>query len=133
MSKRESNPFYAPWKDFTVEELNCSHCGKSNTSAKFFQLMNAVQSMRDTLKFPLPITSGYRCESHPIEKKKIDKTGKAGYHTIAAVDIGVNREQAHKLLKLAFIMGFTGIGINQKGSKRFIHLDFRNDPTIWSY
>ena len=35
--------------------------------------------------------------------------------------------------------GFTGIGVNQKGNSRFIHLDIadhseeRPRPTVWSY
>lgn len=40
---------------------------------------------------------------------------------------------------LLFQYGFTGIGINQKGGNRFIHLDDcgpttgRPRPTMWSY
>jgi hypothetical protein len=30
-------------------------------------------------------------------------------------------------------MGFKGIGVQQKGAGRFIHLDDREDPAIWSY
>jgi hypothetical protein len=43
------------------------------------------------------------------------------------------------VLKLALEAGFTGIGVAQKGSGRFMHLDdLLNDegqprPTIWSY
>ena len=38
-----------------------------------------------------------------------------------------------------FLVGFTGIGVNQKGGARFLHLDTiesspaRPRPTIWSY
>ena len=51
----------------------------------------------------------------------------------------MSREDALKLLELAIKLGFTGFGINQKGSSRFIHLDTlenssaRPRPTIWSY
>jgi hypothetical protein len=48
----------------------------------------------------------------------------------------VNRADAYRLAKLAFDHGFTGIGINQKGGGRFIHVDDLADaprPTIWSY
>ena len=27
----------------------------------------------------------------------------------------------------------TGIGVQQKGAGRFIHLDLRSTPTVWSY
>jgi zinc D-Ala-D-Ala carboxypeptidase len=39
-------------------------------------------------------------------------------------------------LRLAFKLGFTGIGVQQKGSGRFIHLDTMEGgtrPTVWSY
>jgi zinc D-Ala-D-Ala carboxypeptidase len=82
-----------------------------------------------------------RCESprvtvalkHPIEAKKI----KPGAHASGcACDVAVDGQQAHKLLKLAFELGFTGIGVNQKTSGRFIHLDTLTEaprPNVWSY
>jgi hypothetical protein len=33
-------------------------------------------------------------------------------------------------------LGFTGIGVQQKGTGRFIHVDLtvgQNRPTVWSY
>ena len=51
----------------------------------------------------------------------------------------IDRENAYNLLKIAFTVGFTGIGVNQKGGARFLHLDTidnspnRPRPTIWSY
>ena len=57
-----------------------------------------------------------------------------------AVDIGVSGERAYHLIRLAPAMGFTGIGINQRGpyKGRFVHLDTLDDddhprPRIWSY
>ena len=102
---------------------------------EFQELMHIIQDMRETLGFSFPITSGYRCSSHPIVIEKLDKKGKAGYHhTSAAIDIGVSRENAFRLLEESFKRGFTGIGINQKGDHRFIHLDMRRKtPALWSY
>ena len=119
------------WDNFTDDELNCSCCGEPNPNLEFIELMDKVQEIRDELGFPLPITSGYRCPDHPIECKK----DKFGHHTVAAVDINVHHEQAVELLKAATAKGFTGIGISQTGAykKRFIHLDLREDPTVWSY
>jgi len=43
------------------------------------------------------------------------------------------------VLREALILGFTGIGINQKGTGRFLHLDLLPNlllhprPTVWSY
>lgn len=119
------------WPNFTESELSCSCCGEANPNLEFVELMDIVQDMRDELGFALPISSAYRCESHPIEAKK----SKPGMHNIAAVDIKVSGDKAHKVLDLALKKGFTGIGVNQKGSmnQRFIHLDLRDHKTVWSY
>ena len=79
------------------------------------------------------VTSGYRCPQHPIEAKK---AAPGAHASGCAVDIGVEGQDAHRLLKLAFAAGFTGIGVQQKGSGRFIHLDTLEGgprPNVWSY
>jgi zinc D-Ala-D-Ala carboxypeptidase len=80
------------------------------------------------------ITSAYRCPRHPIEAKK----STPGAHALGlAADIGVEGAEAYRVLNLAFLHGFTGIGVQQKGTGRFIHLDVRNGelpgPVVWSY
>jgi uncharacterized protein YcbK (DUF882 family) len=81
----------------------------------------------------MKITSGYRCAKHPVEAKKPEP----GVHSQGiAADIGVRGSDAYDLVEIALRFGFTGIGINQKGDSRFIHLDISTDenrPTIWSY
>jgi hypothetical protein len=45
-------------------------------------------------------------------------------------------QQAYELMKHAFALGFKGIGVNQKTSGRFIHLDTLEEaprPNVWSY
>ena len=99
--------------------------------------MVRIEALREQLGFPFPVNSAYRCPDHPIEARK----SKAGAHSTGqAIDIGVRGEKAHILLDAALQAGFTGIGINQKGSNgRFIHLDDienspeRPRPTVWSY
>jgi hypothetical protein len=78
-----------------------------------------------------------RCPEH---NAKVSSTGYAGPHTTGrAIDIGVSHGRALELVRMALTSGFTGIGINQKGNARFIHLDDIPDgegqprPTIWSY
>ena len=67
------------------------------------------------------------------------KLRKRAHTTGKAADIAVSREDAFHLLSLALSKGFTGIGVQQKGSGRFIHLDTiensegRPRPTVWSY
>ena len=121
-------------KYFTEDELKCSHCGKSNIDENF---MKKVEVLREQLGFPFPVNSGYRCPEHPIEARKKAPGAHATGH---AIDIGVSGKQAYDLVESAMKSGeFTGIGINQKGGSRFIHLDDienspeRPRPWIWSY
>ena len=68
-------------------------------------------------------------------KKKTPGAHASGH----AIDIAVTGNQAHRLLEAALSMGMTGIGVNQKGPNRFIHLDDlewdenRPRPWVWSY
>jgi hypothetical protein len=79
---------------------------------------------------------------HAPNRGKEDRPGatKGGAHTTGkAADIGVERGEAYEVLKLALEIGFTGIGVAQKGSGRFLHLDICEPedgmirPTVWSY
>lgn len=131
-------PTWDDFPSFSRHEFACSHCGRAEMSDDF---MWRLQDLRDSYGKPMRITSGYRCKDHPIEsgKKSI------GAHTTGrAVDVAVSRGEAYSLLRLAIRMGFTGIGVQQKGEGRFIHLDditaaedFDGKkfprPTIWSY
>ena len=121
------------WENFTEEEFSCKHCGKNGIS---HDLIDKLQLLRNELGFPFIISSGYRCEEHPIEaKKNVPGTHAQGI----AADIKVRGDKALQIVSKAKEFGFTGIGVNQKGSGRFIHLDIsegsenRPRPHIWSY
>ena len=120
------------WPNFTPEEM-----ADRKTGALFFvpEFMGLLQELRSTLGFPLPVNSGYRTLDH-------DRAiGGANVHPSGeAVDIGIWGERAYHLIRLAPTMGFTGIGIKQRGPYRgrFVHLDTLDDddhprPRIWSY
>ena len=101
--------------------------------------MRQLDLLRDAFG-PLVVTSGYRCPEHPLE---VAKARPGAHATGKAVDIAVKREEAYRLLQIVFRSdvfrsdwNFTGVGINQKGSGRFIHLDTVSEgirPTVWSY
>lgn len=123
---------YKRWKNFTKSDLICKYTGKENPNVvEFTKFMDMVQEMRGELGFPFYIASCYRDPTHPEEAKKV----KPGQHSRAAIDIRVDPENYYKLLKKAIEKGFTGIGINCKGAykNRFIHLDNREIPSVWSY
>ena len=118
---------WGDYPNFTEAEFRCRHCGKQEMRSEF---MGRLQALRDVYKRPMTITSGYRCPDHPVEKAKAEP----GMHSTGlACDVGVQGADAHELLRLAMHLGFTGIGVQQKGGGRFIHLDLRQQPTIWSY
>jgi uncharacterized protein YcbK (DUF882 family) len=120
------------YPNFRREEFACRHCGQEQMDENF---MNALQALRTRYGKPMIITSGYRCKDHPVEAEKVEP----GAHTSGcAADIAIERREAHRLLQLALEIGFTGIGVNQKGPGRFLHLDTlpadgSTRPTIWSY
>jgi uncharacterized protein YcbK (DUF882 family) len=120
------------YPNFTEAEMRCKHTGKCEMRPVFMQ---RLQHLRSVYGAPMTVTSGYRDRTHPEEAKK----AQPGAHTTGrAVDIAVRGADAVKLLRLALEFGFTGIGIQQKGEGRFIHLDDISDgslprPGLWSY
>jgi uncharacterized protein YcbK (DUF882 family) len=118
------------YPNFKESEFACRHCGKAEMDPDF---MHRLQSLRNRYNKSMTITSGYRCPDHPIEKAKPTP----GAHSSGkAADVGIQGAEAHKLLTIAMELGFTGIGVQQKGDKRFLHLDTmtgENRPTVWSY
>ena len=123
---------------FSQDEMRCQcGCGADGMHSEF---MDKLTSLRADWGQPMTVTSGYRCTAHPIEAKKIASGRNPGAHASGrAVDIAVQGADAYALLCAALGHGFSGIGIQQKGSARFIHLDdLTTDdgfprPTIWSY
>ena len=116
---------------FSNDELRCKHCDEY-----FFddQTKLRLNQLRHELGFPITINSGYRCEyyNNQIGATQTHASGQA-------VDIKIRGEKAYNLIHKAIELGFTGIGIKQKGETRFIHLDDltenegRPRPWIWSY
>jgi hypothetical protein len=93
-----------------------------------------LDALREAVGHPLIITSGYRS---PQYNASVSSTGETGPHTEGrAADIAASGPLAHKLLLWALRLGFTGIGVSQKGTNRFIHLDHAKGvprPAVWSY
>lgn len=120
------------YPNFYEDEFACSYTGECEMHPDF---MERLQRLRTALRQPIIINSGYRSPTHPIEAKK----DSVGSHTTGrAADVKASGHYAYELVELAIELGFTRIGINQKGAygQRFIHLDdnpnFPN-PVIWSY
>ncbi len=118
---------------FSVDELKCTHTGEYFFDDDVLKILNAIRAEFG----PMIVTSGCRAPSHPIEAAKEAAGRPLGAHCSGkAVDIGVSRDDAYRLIETALAHGCPRIGVNQKGSGRFIHLDWdytRPYPTIWSY
>lgn len=136
MSKKPIEPEWGDFPNFSRSEMACRHCGRAEMDEDF---MWRLQDLRETYGRPMRVTSAFRCPDHPAEAHRRD-TGRLGPHTTGrAIDIAVQGGEAYALLRIAIRMGFTGIGVQQSGDKRFLHLDdLTNDdgfprPWIWSY
>lgn len=123
------------WHDypnFEEAEFRCRHTGKCEMHPHF---MERLQRLRMAYGKPMKITSGFRDRTHPIEARK----SATGAHALGrAADIAVVGADAIRLVFLAAELGFTGIGVQQKGEGRFIHVDdvpgnVLPRPAIWSY
>ena len=110
-------------------------CG-CNQEKMDVEFMARLTNLREKWGKPMVVSSAYRCQNHPVEARK----AKPGAHTLGrAVDIAVQGADARELLALAIDYGFTGIGVQQKGTGRFLHFDDLTAKdgfprsTIWSY
>ena len=73
------------------------------------------------------------CGNH---NQMVSTTGINGPHTQArAADILVSGERAMRLFEKARQIGFSGIGLSQKGDRahRFVHIDTLGRKALWSY
>ncbi len=130
--KAKAKPKKKQYEYFSEKELKCKHTGESGMDDKFMEVLIAIRKECD---FPFPITSAYRHPTHPLEARKES----TGAHSLGrAVDVAVRGEKALKLISVAQAHGITRIGVAQKGTSRFIHIDNCTEEdgfpsAIWSY
>ena len=121
------------YPNFSAHEFDCSHTGRNKMHPDF---MRRLQNIRTDFGKAMVVTSGYRSPKHPIEARKSEPGAHASGR---AADIAVYGGDAYRVIELALKHGMTGIGVQQKGDKRFIHLDDlehadnRPRPWVWSY
>ena len=118
---------------FEDRELEC-RCGCGGLPGREFQ--DDLEALRSEYGRPMIITSGFRCRPHNLAV-----SGRAdGPHTLGlAVDVRARGEATLALTAVALSGGWSGIGWNQTGNDRFVHLDRlehtteRPRPAAWSY
>lgn len=115
---------WSRYPNFAKAEFDCQETGENEMQTRFMEML---QALRAKYGKPMTITSGYRSPNHSIERRKT----KPGTHAQGiAADIYAVGHDKFRLVKLAFEVGFTGIGID----KSFVHLDCsRERRAIWSY
>ena len=131
--KALKNVWWADVHHFSPTEFDSSDAPGSGEKYMDETFVKKLDTLRGLLKVPLVITSGYRTAPY---NKKIGGAPQSQHRNGHAADIAIAGEDAFKLVGLAYTLGFTGIGISQRGAwdKRFIHLDLRTtEPRIWSY
>tara|TARA_R100000808_G_C2103397_1_gene119775 strand:+ start:332 stop:742 length:411 start_codon:yes stop_codon:yes gene_type:complete len=122
------------WPNFSFSELACRETGECVVDEV---LVDCLQRLRDKVG-PVTVTSGYRSSSSSVERAK----KRPGTHAMGlAVDVACAGKEAFAVLQTALDVGFTGIGVSQKGENRFLHLDIvthlddfpATRPSVWSY
>ena len=119
--------------NFSRSEMACRcGCGRDEMDSEF---MRMLQELRDQMQGPLKVSSGRRCDHHngPVSTMKNKKNG---VHTLGqASDILISGERAMLLFEKARQIGFSGIGLSQRGphQDRFVHLDTKPRKALWSY
>lgn len=120
---------WTQYPNFSPDEMKCKETGEEGMHPDF---MRKLQHLRAVFGKPMKVSSGFRSPRHSIERVK----AAPGEHCSGrAADIAIQGADALRLVQLALGVGFTRIGVNQKGGSRFIHLgDSPEFPsTIWSY
>lgn len=116
---------------FYLEEYQC-HCGECPTKIPDKKLSDNLEKVRIYFNNPIEIVSGIRCSKY---NKEIGGAKDSQHIYCKAVDIRIkdfSNEKKHDLIKIAF-QYFSGIGIGAKNGIFKLHLDVREEKTIWTY
>ena len=123
------------WKDLTnfhpaeFDSPDKKGSGKTGMNEEF---MRRLQMLRNLYRKPMQITSGYRTAAY---NERIKGAAQSMHLQGKAADILVSGADAYELIGLALTVCFKGVGIHQRGNhgQRFVHLDLRETPAVWSY
>ena len=119
--------------NFSVNEMACRcGCGTSEMDPEFMWML---QELRDQMNGPLRVTSARRCD-RLNDAVSTAKNKKNGVHILGqASDILISLERAMVMFEKARQIGFSGIGLSQKGdhARKFIHLDTSLRKALFSY
>ena len=129
-------------KHFSRDELKCSFAPDAEVLMCAF-FIEKLEELRGEWGRPMYLSSAFRTEDHPRERTKPQKYDhnndplpRGGMHARGrAVDVLIAGADAVEFLRIA-LKYYNGIGLSQKDknwSNRFVHLDDRTNPAIWTY
>jgi lysozyme family protein len=115
--------------NFTLGEFDCkcSRCSETKVSLKHIV---RLQALRDLLRKPVTITSGFRCARHNAEVGGVtgENGGNVSQHVLGtATDIKVSGLTPAQVAEAAEAVGFDGIG----RYRTFTHVDSRGSRARW--
>ena len=116
------------YKYFSLDEFVCSETGEQDMCPEF---LKALSHLREICGFPFIITSGFRSESHSVEKAKKNQKN-PGVHTQGiACDIKISGGGAHRL---AIVKHASAMGMSVGVARTFVHVDTRKtEQMCWCY
>ena len=119
--------------NFSVNEMACRcGCGIAETDPEF---MLMLQELKDQMQGPLRVCIGRRSDYHNDGVSAAKNKKNAVYNLGQASKILIFGERAMLLFEKARKVGFSGIGLSQKGnhSSRFLHLDTLPRKALFRY
>jgi len=123
-------------KNFSISEFECKggNCKMSaDVKNNVLELAEQLQILRDKVKKPIKINSGYRCQDY---NDNVIKGAKHSQHKLGkAADIVINGMMPNEVYKLVCEMVESGElkfgGIGKYNS--FTHVDIRDYSARWNF
>jgi uncharacterized protein YcbK (DUF882 family) len=126
---------------FKRAELACKCCGRLPYESGVLpegdyhlRFISPLEELRKAAGFPFVVSSAYRC---PLHNARVGGSKASRHMDGTAVDVQVYGERAFHLVRLASHLDWGGIGVAQRSStppdSRYIHIDRRGSPALWSY
>ena len=114
-------------KNFQAKEFMC-HDG--NPYMRYdYRLILLLQNLRDFIRTPIQIVSGYRT---PDYNTKMGGSPKSQHMLGKAADIKIKGYVPREVGIIAGKLGFRGIGVYIYNGCEFTHVDVRERVTLWA-
>jgi uncharacterized protein YcbK (DUF882 family) len=112
---------------FSDQELECPCCGELEMAGDFLSILF---KLRHHFDYPMPVTSGFRCQSHNAAVGGSDSSQHLEGNAVDVYWSDFSAALKYKLIQYALDYDFRGIGL----SDEFIHLDLRDTVgKVWFY